>query len=995
MTASKNLRKSLARHRSQPTKRGRRCRPSLECLEDRTAPAIFTVNTINDTVDINPGNGLALDASGNTSLRAAIMESNALAGPDTIQLPAGNYLLTLAGVNENAAATGDLDITGQLTIVGVNRTTTIVNAQQLDRVFHVRSTTASISNVTITGGLAPSGGNSPTRDGGGILNEFGTLNLDNSIVSANRTGDGFFGGNGGGIYTFVANSTITNSIIANNTTGNGQEVGGSGGGAGALTSTVVIRNTVISGNRTGDGRSGANLATAGRGGGVWSTSGSTPPGSVTIIGSTISGNVVGTNTVGFGGGIDVTDNLVLETSSVLSNTAFHGGGIELDNGTAQRILNSTIADNTSTGGEGGGGIHSEVGVIELLAGTTISGNRALNTTGSFSGGGGIFSQGLIRTIINSTISGNSTSGVGGGIGNSNDIGAIINTTIANNTAADGGGLFHATFVSVPRFITELTNTIIGDNSAGTATGKDFRQLGVVTVARNNLIEDATGHSIVNGVNGNIVGLDPGLLALANNGGPTRTHALRFMTPAADSPAINTGFGGAGVPTTDQRGLQRPSGAGVDIGAFEVQIPANQPPVANNDSYNTSEDLPLTIAAPGVLVNDTDPNSDPLTAILVSGPSHGSLAFNANGSFTYTPAANYFGPDSFTYKANDGRLDSNIATVSISVNPLNDAPVANNDSFSTNEDTPLTAAAPGVLGNDTDVENDPLSAILVSNPSHGTVTLNSNGSFTYAPNSNFNGTDSFTYKANDDSLDSNTATVSITINAVNDAPVAVNDSYSTSQGVILNVPAIGVLANDTDVEGNPLTALLVGGPSNGTATLNANGSFSYVPNAGFNGTDSFSYKANDGLADSNVATGSIRVAPAPFTPGKITGGGSLDSGLRRFNINIQSREHHGQFIFRGDLDFDDREHGISLQSTAITSFHISPNGAVGVIAGSARVNGQGGYSFTAILEDHGEPGAGVDKFHIIISGPGGFQYDSIDFASAAGLLTSGNIQIHRR
>src|SRR4029450_6757832 len=113
---------------------------------------------------------------------------------------------------------------------------------------------------------------------------------------------------------------------------------------------------------------------------------------------------------------------------------------------------------------------------------------------------------------------------------------------------------------------------------------------------------------------------------------------------------------------------------------------------------------------GVLSNDTDVDANSLTAIQVSGPAHGSLTLNVNGSLTYTPAANYNGPDSFTYKANDGTVDSNVATVSLTVNAVNDAPVAVNDSYNTNEDAPLNISAPGVLSNDTDVDGNSLTAI---------------------------------------------------------------------------------------------------------------------------------------------------------------------------------------------------------------------------------------------------------------------------------------------
>src|SRR5204863_412426 len=150
---------------------------------------------------------------------------------------------------------------------------------------------------------------------------------------------------------------------------------------------------------------------------------------------------------------------------------------------------------------------------------------------------------------------------------------------------------------------------------------------------------------------------------------------------------------------------------------------NDAPVAVNDSYNTTEDTPLTIAAPGVLGNDTDEDGDTLTSIVVSQPTHGAVTLNTNGSFTYTPALNYNGSDSFTYKANDGTADSNVATVTLSVAAVNDAPVAGNDSYNATEDTPLTIVAPAVLSNDTDVDGNPLTAAVVAQPAHGTVTVN--------------------------------------------------------------------------------------------------------------------------------------------------------------------------------------------------------------------------------------------------------------------------------
>jgi large repetitive protein len=307
-------------------------------------------------------------------------------------------------------------------------------------------------------------------------------------------------------------------------------------------------------------------------------------------------------------------------------------------------------------------------------------------------------------------------------------------------------------------------------------------------------------------------------------------------------------------------------------------PVNDPPVAVNDNYSVAEGGTINLAVPGVLVNDTDPDGPTMTAVLVSGPAHASsFTLNPNGSFQYVHDGSETLTDSFTYQASDGSLLSNVATVSITITPVNDAPVAVNDNYGVNEGGTLNGSS--VLANDTDAENNSLTAVLVSGPAHASsFVLNANGTFTYVHDgSETPTTDSFTYRANDGAANSNVATVTITITPVNDAPVAVNDAYNVNEGGTLN--GSSVLANDTDAENNPLTAVLVSGPAHASSfVLNANGTFTYVHDGSETpASDSFTYKANDGLADSNVATVTITINPVNDAPVAVPDAYSVNEG----------------------------------------------------------------------------------------------------------------------
>jgi predicted extracellular nuclease len=271
----------------------------------------------------------------------------------------------------------------------------------------------------------------------------------------------------------------------------------------------------------------------------------------------------------------------------------------------------------------------------------------------------------------------------------------------------------------------------------------------------------------------------------------------------------------------------------------VTLSFNAVPFAENQEVTTAEDTSkeITLVA-------TDADGDTLEYLIVDEPLHGEVVLVDNVA-TYTPALDYNGTDSFTFTVNDGTVDSNIATVTITITPLNDAPVALEDVYITDEDTALTVlVAEGVLVNDTDVDGDELTAILVSDVNNGSLDLAEDGSFVYTPAENYFGTDSFTYKVSDGTLESNTVTVSITINPVNDWVTANDDEYETMAGVTLEVEAPGVLANDELLDPNETVTLeVLVEPTGGTLTLNDDGSFTYVPNGSFFGVDTFEYQLN--------------------------------------------------------------------------------------------------------------------------------------------------------
>jgi gliding motility-associated-like protein len=343
--------------------------------------------------------------------------------------------------------------------------------------------------------------------------------------------------------------------------------------------------------------------------------------------------------------------------------------------------------------------------------------------------------------------------------------------------------------------------------------------------------------------------------------------------------------------------------GTDTANLNITVtPVNDAPVANDDVNTTPEDTPVS---GNVLTNDTDVDGNPLTVtqFTIAGvpgtftagqtatiPGVGTLVINSNGTYTFTPAPNYNGAvPTATYTVSDGQGGTDTANLNITVTPVNDAPVANDDVNTTPEDTPVSG---NVLTNDTDVDGNPLTVTqfvingqvytagsLANIPGVGTLVINSNGTYTFTPAPNYNGQmPTATYTVSDGQGGTDTANLNITVTPVNDAPVANDDVNTTPE----DTPVSGnVLTNDTDVDGNPLTVtqFTIAGvpgtftagqtatiPGVGTLVINSNGTYTFTPAPNYNGTvPAVTYTVSDGQGGTDTALLQITVTPVNDAP----------------------------------------------------------------------------------------------------------------------------------
>ncbi|MGW0162692.1 tandem-95 repeat protein, partial [Mycobacterium sp. NPDC003323] len=306
--------------------------------------------------------------------------------------------------------------------------------------------------------------------------------------------------------------------------------------------------------------------------------------------------------------------------------------------------------------------------------------------------------------------------------------------------------------------------------------------------------------------------------------------------------VSDGHGGVSTPVT------------VNVTVAAV----NDAPVARADSFSTAEDT--TLSSGNLLGNDTDVDGDTITVVGNTQPAHGSVTVGSDGSFTYTPAANYSGTDSFSYTIADADGSTSTASVTIAVTAVNDQPVGAADSFTTTEDTSYSG---NVLGNDTDPDGNTLTATVVVGPQHGSLQWNSDGTFTYTPDPNYNGTDTFTYQASDGPASTAAILVTMTVTAVNDSPTAAG---AVTGGSGNEDTAISGRVGFGDVDTGDTTTLTVTTPAeHGTVVLNADGTYTYTPTANYHGADSFTYTVTDGLGATATAAVSITVAAANDAP----------------------------------------------------------------------------------------------------------------------------------
>ena len=505
----------------------------------------FFVNSTLDTVDANPGDGIVADADGNITLRAAIMEANALAGDSVIILGAGNYDLTILGSDENLSLTGDLDITdstGSLSIIGAGSGQTIINAAGLDdRVFDIRSgADLTLQGITVTGGNVIGG------SGGGIRN-VGTLTLINSLVDGNAAeidGGGILNGQLGLQGTLI----LTNSDVTNNSAVDG------GGIFNNDQSDITIVDSEISGNTASSD-----------GGGIFNDLQAT----VDILRSSVSGN---TSTED-GGGIYNNDlaSVTITDSKVNNNTADQGGGIFNEEAASLTIARTTVTGNTAT--QDGGGIYNDEGVVSLNQVSLLLNTAAFDGGGLYNAsagevtitggmfddntadrdGGAIANFGVSLSLNGTIIRDSEAVRNGGGLFNDQEEGAVtlFNTSFINNEAVSGGAIYNQELGVINLDLSDLLNNTASLNGGGIFNTAEATVNVERTTVDGNFAQSGAGIFNEDIAQLNLVNSTVSNNVATNNGGGLFNNSLELANIVNATISGNEAEEGAGIFNSDE------------------------------------------------------------------------------------------------------------------------------------------------------------------------------------------------------------------------------------------------------------------------------------------------------------------------------------------------------------------------------------------------------------------------------------------------------------
>ncbi|MDA7424467.1 Ig-like domain-containing protein [Thalassococcus lentus] len=286
----------------------------------------------------------------------------------------------------------------------------------------------------------------------------------------------------------------------------------------------------------------------------------------------------------------------------------------------------------------------------------------------------------------------------------------------------------------------------------------------------------------------------------------------------------------------------------DINFSTVDVVVDEPPIAVDDTASTDEDVAITI---DVLANDIEPQGQPLTVTSASAL-NGTVSINPDNTLEYTPNPDYNGPDTITYTIVDPDGNSDEGEVAVTVDPVNDAPITEPDEATTPEDTDVVIDDPA--GNDTDPDGDPVTTASVGDPANGTAVLNPDGTVTYTPDPGFVGEDTIPYVATD-GIAETPGEIIVTVTDGNRPPIAEDDSETTPVDTAVLIDAID---NDSDPDGDALTVTFNTDPLNGSVVDNGDGTFTYTPDTGFVGTDTFEYDISDTSGDSDTAIVTVTV-----------------------------------------------------------------------------------------------------------------------------------------